>query len=154
MGMSLLTPLTACFIPGRPNPLGDWQDSRRRAVDPLAEPRSTAGAASPTLGSRSRIALVGLMILVCVILMACGAGLQGAVTMKLARSKSSPKDASVMIDEQYVGPLYYVAAQGVRLPVGTHRVSIVRDGYFAWDRVVEADRDDLDLDVVLERVPD
>jgi hypothetical protein len=74
--------------------------------------------------------------------------------MKMVRAKASPKDASVHIDEEFVGPLYYVAAHGVRLPTGKHRITITKDGYFPWDREVEADRQPLVLDVELVKIPD
>jgi hypothetical protein len=74
--------------------------------------------------------------------------------MKVVRAKTTPRDASVYIDEEFIGPLYYVAAHGVRVPTGKHRITITRDGYFPWDRVVEADRLALSLDVELVPIPD
>lgn len=87
---------------------------------------------------------------------ACGPSLTGsaAVTLKMQRSKETPRNASVSIDEQYLGPLNVVASHGVRLPVGTHRITVEKEGYFPFDRLVTADRDDILLDVKLERVPD
>ena len=84
----------------------------------------------------------------------CSDGLNAAVSLKVARSPETPRDASVIIDEQYIGPLGYVAAHGVRLRVGEHRVSVEKNGYFPFDRLVVADRDDLRIDVKLEPVPD
>ena len=69
-------------------------------------------------------------------------------------AKPTPRDASVIIDEQYIGPLGYVAAHGVRLPVGEHRISVEKNGYFPFDELVRADRDDISLRVKLEPVPD
>jgi hypothetical protein len=86
-----------------------------------------------------------------------GCGLRGvrpAVTMKLVRSAATPRDASVIIDEEYIGPLYYVVARGVRLPVGQHRITVEKEGYFPWDRLVEAGREPIVLKVKLVRVPD
>jgi hypothetical protein len=87
---------------------------------------------------------------------ACGPSLTGqaAVSLKVQRSPSTPKNASVSIDENYIGPLNIVAAHGVRLPVGTHRITIEKDGYFPFDRLVTADREDILLVVTLEPVPD
>jgi hypothetical protein len=85
---------------------------------------------------------------------ACGPSLRSAVTMRMNRVGQSPKAASVYIDEEYIGPLYYVAAHGVRLPIGTHRVSVVADGYFPWDRLVESDRKPIELPVELVRIPE
>ncbi|HEY5959568.1 MAG TPA: PEGA domain-containing protein, partial [Polyangiaceae bacterium] len=84
----------------------------------------------------------------------CTFGLRSAVTVHMARVKTTPRDASVYIDEEFIGPLYYVAAHGVRLPTGKHRVSITKDGYFPWDRLVEADRQPISLQVDLVRIPD
>lgn len=98
-----------------------------------------------------------LLLLGCVASMSvagCSLGLRSAVSMKVARAKKTPRDASVYIDEEFIGPLYYVAAHGVRLPTGKHRVSITRDGYFPWDRLVEADREPIHLDVQLVPIPD
>ena len=77
-----------------------------------------------------------------------------AVTLRVQRAAASPRDASVVIDEQYVGPLGVVAARGVRLPVGEHRITIEREGYFPYDQLVMADREDIVLDVKLEPIPD
>jgi hypothetical protein len=89
------------------------------------------------------------------VLVGCGVG-QGraAVTLTLEAKGRAPRDASVYIDEEYVGPLGYVAARGVRLPVGEHRITVTRDGYFAWDRLVTADRKPIQLDVDLVAIPD
>jgi hypothetical protein len=84
----------------------------------------------------------------------CGSAPRSAVSMKMSRSKATPRDASVYIDEEFIGPLYYVAAHGVRLPTGRHRITITKDGYFPWDRVVEADRQPVALEVELVPVPD
>jgi len=79
---------------------------------------------------------------------------RAAVSLKMGLSRQSPGDASVFIDEEYVGPLGYVAARGVRLPVGEHRITVQRDGYFPWDRLVVADRQPIQLSVELEPIPD
>jgi hypothetical protein len=72
----------------------------------------------------------------------------------MKRTATTPADASVTIDEEYIGPLGYVAARGVRLPVGQHRISVEKEGYFPWDQLVEADRQPIHLDVTLEPIPD
>jgi len=96
------------------------------------------------------------LVSVALVAIACGPSLTGsaAVTLKMQRSKETPRNASVSIDEQYLGPLNVVASHGVRLPVGTHSITVEKEGYFPFDRLVTADRDDILLDVVLERVPD
>jgi len=113
--------------------------------------------ARPRLSTRT--ALVALVA----ILTTFGPGLTGcaqnvgraAVTLKLqARARQTPRDASVIIDEEYVAPLWLVAARGVRLPVGTHRITVQKEGYFPWDKLVTADRLPITLDVELVPIPD
>jgi hypothetical protein len=77
-----------------------------------------------------------------------------AVSMRVKRTNVTPKDASVYIDEEYVAPLYVVQSHGVRLPVGEHRVTVQKEGYFPYDRLVKANRQDIFLEVELAPVPD
>lgn len=74
--------------------------------------------------------------------------------MRLQRTPGTPRDADVIVDEEYVGPLYLVATQGLRLPVGRHRVTVTSEGFFPWDRLVEADRAPVQLSVNLVPVPE
>jgi hypothetical protein len=85
----------------------------------------------------------------------CAAALpRAAVSLHVARTPDTPADASVIIDEMYVGPLGYVAARGVRLPTGEHRITVYKAGYFPFDALVVADRKPLNLQVRLIPVPD
>ena len=72
------------------------------------------------------------------------------------RMKGAVADASVTIDDQYVGALALVQRRGVALPVGKHRISVERPGYFPWDRIVEVHDGDpaVHLDAVLVPIPD
>lgn len=71
------------------------------------------------------------------------------------RMIGGPPNATVTIDDVFVGRLDLVAARGVALPAGTHRVSVEAPGYFPWDRVVEAkEGDPLRLQVSLVAVPE
>jgi hypothetical protein len=70
------------------------------------------------------------------------------------RLKGNVRDASVTIDDQYVGALAYVAARGVSLPPGKHRITVEKTGYFPWDRLVEASEAPIQLEVVLTKIPD
>jgi hypothetical protein len=72
----------------------------------------------------------------------------------MARTPETPRDASVTIDEEYVGPLYFIIARGVALPVGQHRITVEKEGYFPWDQLVEADRKPVQLRVRLVKIPD
>ena len=88
-------------------------------------------------------------------LLGCQSGVgRAAVSLRMQIPRSVPGDASVFIDEEYIGPLGYVAAHGVRLPVGEHRITVERDGFFPWDQLVTADRDAITLRVELEPIPD
>lgn len=77
-----------------------------------------------------------------------------AVSMKLERQKGTPGDAGVWIDEEFIGPLSFVAARGVRLPIGEHRITIQKEGYFPWDRLLVSDRKPIFLEVRLDPIPD
>lgn len=79
---------------------------------------------------------------------------RAAVTLTLQGSSKTPYDAMVIIDEEYIGPLAYVAARGVRLPVGEHRITVQKDGFFPWDELVVADRQPIRLHVELVPIPD
>jgi hypothetical protein len=104
------------------------------------------------------LAIVAALLLSAVIalslLSGCGPAPISSVSLKLVKQPAAPRDASVSIDEEYVGPLGIVAARGVRLPYGEHRITVEKEGYFPWDRLVFSDRDPITLDVVLEPIPD
>jgi hypothetical protein len=85
-------------------------------------------------------------------LVACGP--PAAVRTVPMRMRGAPPDATVTIDDHIVGRLDVVAARGVALPAGTHRVSVEREGYLPWDKIIEAREAPVVLDVRLERVPD
>jgi len=96
-----------------------------------------------------------LALLLVLSLASCQAGAEKpAVSLSLERSSQSPRDAAVTIDEEYIGPLGYVAARGVKLPAGRHRITIEKPGYFPWDRLVDAGTAPIHFDVTLEPIPD
>jgi hypothetical protein len=68
----------------------------------------------------------------------------------------SPPNASVTVDDQFVGTLELVASRGVALPPGKHHVSVEAVGFVPWDRVVEAHEGDapVRLEVRLTPLPD
>lgn len=72
------------------------------------------------------------------------------------RIQGGPPDATVVVDEETLGTLDYVAAHGVALPPGVHHVTVQAAGYFPWDREVDArlGMPPIRLDVVLAAVPD
>ena len=89
-----------------------------------------------------------------------GPGLAGcqahraAVPLRVERAADAPRDASVYIDEQFVGLLGVVAVRGVRLPEGEHRITVEKVGYFPWDQRVVSDREPIFLRVELRKVPE
>ncbi len=85
---------------------------------------------------------------------ACFQTPRAVVPMKLQRAGNTPRDANVTVDEEYIGPLYLIVAQGLRLPVGKHRITVTREGYFPWDKLVEADRSPIELAVELVPIPE
>jgi hypothetical protein len=72
------------------------------------------------------------------------------------RMQGTPPEALVIIDEEAVGQLDFIALHGVALPPGLHHVSVKARGYFPWDREVEAKvmGPPIRLDVALVPVPD
>ena len=128
---------------------------------PTAQPPSLAGESkfaalvrrfTPYVALTAAAALAILLILS---LTSCEPGVgRPAVSLSLVHSAKSPRDAAVLIDEEYIGPLGYVTARGVRLPIGKHRITVEKPGYFPWDRLVEADRDPIQLNIELEPIPD
>ena len=79
---------------------------------------------------------------------------RAAVRLSMDRAAQTPRDASVYIDEQFVGFLGVVAARGVRLPEGQHRITVEKVGFFPWDQLVVSDRQPIHLKVELRRIPD
>jgi hypothetical protein len=63
-------------------------------------------------------------------------------------------DASVTIDDQDVGSLRRVSKHGVALPQGRHRLTVEKQGYFPFDRFVDAAGPPVTVDVKLEPIPD
>jgi hypothetical protein len=82
-----------------------------------------------------------------------GATTAGARTVSF-RIHGGPARATVTIDDRIIGPLDVVAARGVALPSGRHRVSVEADGFLPFDRIVESDGTPIVLDVTLAPVPD
>ena len=72
------------------------------------------------------------------------------------RVKGGMPDATVHIDDMYIGSFSMVEGRGVALPPGKHRISVERSGYFPWDVVVVVEEGDppVHLDVELRRIPD
>ena len=72
------------------------------------------------------------------------------------RMRGNVPDASVTIDDENVGPMAVVQKRGVALPLGVHRITVEKPGYFPVDQLVEAKPGSppIQVDVVLEPIPD
>ncbi len=72
------------------------------------------------------------------------------------RIKGTPASATVIIDEEALGTLDFVAAHGVALPPGVHHVTVKAAGYFPSDVAVDAKAGagPVALEVALIPVPD
>lgn len=79
---------------------------------------------------------VRLALGLALLLAACGPAKEPR-TVSL-RMVGSPANASVTIDDQFVGTLDVVASRGVALPPGQHRVTVEAAGYFPVDQIVDA----------------
>jgi hypothetical protein len=90
------------------------------------------------------------------LLVASGCAINPPPRTTSLQMSGAPRDASVTVDDQYLGALIYVAAHGVALPPGKHRITVEKAGYFPWDKLVEAHDGDppLKLDVALTKIPD
>ncbi len=94
--------------------------------------------------------------LVAVLLGACTPAQPPVVPTISLRMKGTPGDAAVIVDDESIGQLDFVEAHGVALPPGVHHVTVKAEGYFPWDREVEAKPGSgpIRLDVALVAVPD
>jgi hypothetical protein len=72
------------------------------------------------------------------------------------RLHGTPDAATVIVDEESLGPLAFVATRGVALPPGTHHVTVRAAGYFPSDQTVEAKEGSppIELTVALVPIPD
>jgi hypothetical protein len=102
------------------------------------------------------VMLRGRLLLLCVafvVLLGCAPPPPRTVSMRV---KGGHPDATVHIDDMYIGSFSMVEGRGVALPPGKHRISVERSGYFPWDVVVVVAEGDppVHLDVELRRIPD
>lgn len=79
-----------------------------------------------------------------------------AVPTVSLRVAGAPAEATVIIDDNLLGTFDFVAARGVALPPGKHRITVRASGYFPWDREVEAKLGEgpIRLQVALVPIPD
>ncbi len=72
------------------------------------------------------------------------------------RMRGQPPTATVIIDDEPLGSLEFVSAHGVALPPGVHHLTVHAQGYFTWDRAIDAKPGSgpIVLEVALTQVPD
>ena len=99
----------------------------------------------------ARVVLVALAATA--VTVGCGGPPAPARTVSL-RMRGGPPEATVTIDDIFVGRLDLVAARGVALPPGPHRITVEAAGFFPSDRVVEAKDAPVRVDVALVPIPD
>lgn len=81
-------------------------------------------------------------------------GLHSAVDMTVSVEPTTPKSALVYIDEKYIGTLGAVAARGVRIVEGRHRLTVEKPGYFPYDTIIESKIEAIELTVSLLKLPE
>jgi hypothetical protein len=81
-------------------------------------------------------------------------GVRSAVSMKVKRTDSAPKDALVYVDEEFIGTLAFVAERGVRVPEGEHRLSVEKNGYYPFDQIIVSDREPIFVEVTMLKLPE
>jgi hypothetical protein len=70
------------------------------------------------------------------------------------RFRGTPTTATVTIDDQRVGSLALVAARGIRVLPGRHRISVEAAGYLPFDAAIDANAEVVPVEVTLVPVPD
>jgi hypothetical protein len=89
---------------------------------------------------------------------ACGNVIVGSANGKAQtvplRLRGTPPDATVTIDDQRVGSLALVAARGLRVLPGRHRITVEAAGYLPFDVAVDAKDESVPVEVNLVAIPD
>ena len=69
------------------------------------------------------------------------------------RVSGARADATVYIDDVYLGDFGFVQARGVAMPPGRHRITVQKAGYFPWDKELEVREGDPLIALQVELVP-
>ena len=98
----------------------------------------------------------GLASAVAVVALAgCGAAqTPGPTRTGVFRMTGGPDSATVVIDDHPIGPLGVIAKRGIRIPVGSHRVTVEAPSYLPFDRIVVAEDAPIVVDVHLTPIPE
>ncbi len=103
--------------------------------------------------SRSLSSALSTLAALSLLLAACVSAAPKTTSLRL---KGKDYEATVTVDDQYLGSFAYVLRKGVALPPGKHRITVQRLGYFPWDKLVEVREGDppVNLPVELVKIPD
>lgn len=75
-------------------------------------------------------------------------------TMTSIRMRGGPPDATVVVDDQPIASLGQVVRRGMAVLPGRHRITVEREGYFPWDKAIDAEGDPIALEVKLVKIPE
>jgi hypothetical protein len=105
---------------------------------------------------KGRSQLIAIASLFAASTAACEPAQLPAVPTVSLRVAGAPADSTVIIDENVLGTFDFVAAHGVALPPGKHRITVHASGYFPWDHEIQAELGGgpIRLQVALIPIPD
>ncbi len=96
-----------------------------------------------------------ITVVVSAFIMNCGAhrhqveDIRGSI-----RFKGDPKDALLIVNETYLGPIRMFETSGVLLRPGKHRVEVSKDGWFTEYILVDVEPDKvLEVEIKLREIP-
>jgi len=111
--------------------------------------RASVLDAAGAIGAMSAVVVAGALV-------ACQPAQSASQPTISLRVRGTPSGATVIIDEEALGTLDFVAAHGVALPPGLHHVTVKATGYFPSDTAVDARPGSapVALEIALVPVPD
>lgn len=84
----------------------------------------------------------------------CASGPRRVPIAGALRFECTPPDAHVVVDEEDMGPCVVWGQRAIGLRAGTHRIRVVRDGYFPQESEVVPNGRRVTVRVQLRPVPD
>jgi hypothetical protein len=97
-----------------------------------------------------------LTLALCLLALGCEPAKEASSPTVSLRIRGGPPNATVVVDDEPLGSLEFVAAHGVALPPGVHHVTVKAQGYFPWDKELDAKLGSgpIALEVALVQIPD
>lgn len=95
-----------------------------------------------------------LLVALCAGLGACATTPRRPTAAGALRFTCTPADAHIVLDEDDLGPCVVWGTRWLGLVRGTHRLQVVRDGYFPEESEVTADGSRRHVQVTLRRIPE